>query len=300
MSAAAYMTDDGLKPGDILVEIDGTSVEKRIETLSPYVVLPEEDKIVNKISEPLLAVKAETAKVKVVRDGRKKSLTVETLKEKFRPKNPYENGLLEGENIGYIDPGVLKKGEIEDLMEAFADTEGMIVDLRSYPSVFIPYLLGEYITPEPKQFASMSFQNRAVPGSFLVQNNLLSGAGVMKKNHMSKKEYPAYHGKVVILMNETSQSQSEFTVMALRQSPNAVVVGSPSIGADGNVVKISLPGRVNMYMSGLGVFTPEGGQTQRVGLTPDVECYPTVEGLRDNRDELIEKAVEIIRGESGE
>lgn len=27
---------------------------------------------------------------------------------------------------------------------------------------------------------------------------------------------------------------------------------------------------------------------------PDVECYPLVEGIRDGRDELLEKAVEII------
>ena len=27
---------------------------------------------------------------------------------------------------------------------------------------------------------------------------------------------------------------------------------------------------------------------------PDVECYPSIEGIRDGRDELLEKAEEII------
>ena len=49
-----------------------------------------------------------------------------------------------------------------------------------------------------------------------------------------------------------------------------------------------------MSITGLGVYTPEGKQTQRCGLEPDVECYPSIEGIRDGRDELLEKAVEII------
>ena len=47
-------------------------------------------------------------------------------------------------------------------------------------------------------------------------------------------------------------------------------------------------------MSSLGIYTPEGGQTQRCGLRPDVECYPTLEGVRGGKDELIEKAIEVI------
>lgn len=99
-------------------------------------------------------------------------------------------------------------------------------------------------------------------------------------------------------MNETSMSQTEFTVMALRQAPGAVVVGSPSIGADGNVVRLSLPGSLILHISGLGVYTPEGEPTQRTGLLPDIECRPTIEGLREGRDELMEKAVSIIQNQS--
>ena len=116
----------------------------------------------------------------------------------------------------------------------------------------------------------------------------------MKEQMDGIRTFEPYQGKVVILMDEGSQSQSEFAIMALRQAPNATVVGSPSIGADGNVVKVSLPGRVIFGMSSLGVYTPEGGQTQRCGLKPDIECYPTLDGIKAGKDELIEKAIEVI------
>ena len=283
----------GLKPGDVILKIDGLPIEERIKELSQYTALSEPDKFALLLSRSLLKTDKAEVEVLVLRDGTEVTLKAAATQKGFQFKNPYKNGMLEQEQIGYIDPSALKKGDIEKLMKEFADTKGIIVDLRYYPSVFIPYLLGEYVTPEPKQFARMTFPNRAIPGSFFYSDECMSGAGVLAGTGQPGA-YPPYGGKLVLLMDETTQSQPEFTIMALRQAPNSVVVGSPSIGSDGNVVKLTLPGTVEFYFTGLGVFTPEGEQTQRVGLKPDIVCYPTVEGLRNGRDELVEKAVEII------
>ena len=45
----------------------------------------------------------------------------------------------------------------------------------------------------------------------------------------------------------------------------------------------------------LGIYTPDGGQTQRIGLSPDIEVYPTVEGIKEGRDELKEAAIAYIQ-----
>lgn len=300
---AAAPAASGLKPGDVLLSIDGKTVNERIEELRPYFALPEENKIEQCLQVSLISAASGNADVEVLRGSETLSLSVKTGSQAYTAQNPYKNGLLTDapENlpadakIGYIDPAALKEGDVQKLMEAFADTQGIIIDLRRYPSVFIPYLMGEYITPEPTDFTLMSFANQAIPGAFAATALLKSGAGTQQLMG-DDTAYPAYGGKVILLMDETSVSQSEFTVMALRQSPNAVVVGSPSFGADGNIVHVSLPGSISFNISGLGVYTPDGGQTQRVGLSPDIECRPTVEGLREGRDELIEKAVALISG----
>jgi C-terminal processing protease CtpA/Prc len=103
-----------------------------------------------------------------------------------------------------------------------------------------------------------------------------------------------YAGKVVILVDETSQSQAEYTAMALRAMPGAVVVGSTTAGADGNVSSIPLPGGLNTMISGLGVFYPDHRPTQRVGIVPDVVVRPTIEGIAAGRDEVLERAVRVI------
>lgn len=95
-------------------------------------------------------------------------------------------------------------------------------------------------------------------------------------------------------MNESSVSAAEFTVMSLRNAPDAVVVGSPSLGADGDVVQFKLPGDVATRFSGLSIFYPDGSPTQRVGIQPDITCLPTIAGIAAGKDELLDKAISLI------
>jgi C-terminal processing protease CtpA/Prc len=73
-----------------------------------------------------------------------------------------------------------------------------------------------------------------------------------------------------------------------------LVIGSPTTGADGNISRFGLPGGINAIISGIGVYYPDGRETQRIGLIPDIEVKPTIQGIKERRDELLEKAIEII------
>lgn len=223
------------------------------------------------------------------------TLTVNTQEDSFVPENSLESGLMEGGRIGYIAPDALQEGDVERLMEEFADTKGIIVDLRQYPSVPVLYLLSEYFIPEPRVFAAIDCSNPLRPGNFCRLPFEMSGAGYSKMMGLSDRDdYPLYEGKVVLLINEFSQSQSETTAMGLRQAPRAVVVGSPSIGADGDVAEMNLPGKLVVTFSTMGFYTPEGEPIQRVGVQPDVFCRPTAEDLRQGRDALMETAIDLI------
>jgi C-terminal processing protease CtpA/Prc len=106
---------------------------------------------------------------------------------------------------------------------------------------------------------------------------------------------PRYTGKVAILVDEASISQAEYTAMAFRAAGNAIVVGSTTMGADGNVSQIPLPGGLNTAISGIGVFYPDKKPTQRIGIIPDFEVKPTIAGIRAGRDEVLEEALRQIR-----
>ena len=283
-----------LLAGDILLRIDGMSLEDRIEEQKKYHALPEENKILNQLKSTLLQSKGEKADIQILRGDERKTIQINTLKYQYEYENPLPNAIMDPYNIGYIDPSNLEQGDLEKLMKEFKNTDGLIVDLRYYPSTAITYLLNEYINPDQKVFASISFPNQAIPGEFCDQE-MVSGSGTLKEQENDIRTFEPYMGKVILLMDEGTQSQSEFTIMSLRQAPNTTVLGNPSIGADGNITIVKLPGTIQFPISGLGVYTPEGEQTQRCGLQPDVECYQTIDGILSGKDELVEKAIELIQ-----
>jgi C-terminal processing protease CtpA/Prc len=82
--------------------------------------------------------------------------------------------------------------------------------------------------------------------------------------------------------------------MAVRAVPGAVVIGSTTAGADGNVSQIPLPGGYRTMISGLGVFYPDMRPTQRVGIVPDIVVSPTIEGVKAGKDELVDAAIRHI------
>lgn len=284
-----------LQPGDVLLTVDGMAMADRIAELSEYFPVPEPDKFVNALFYPLLSVEGETSRITLRRDGQERTVEVTNSRSYDGGVEFTESGLIAGGRIGYIAPATLKEGDLEELMVTFADTDGLVVDLRQYPGYPFALDLSEYLIPEPTLYAILELPNMADPGRFW-QMGQYGGAGYLAQMDIAddRENVPLYTGQVVILIDETSQSQSEFATMCLRQAPGAVVVGSPSVGADGNAIYIHLPGGCRTRFTTLGVLTPEGKETQRVGVQPDVLCTPTVEGIAAGRDDLLEKAVEII------
>jgi C-terminal processing protease CtpA/Prc len=101
----------------------------------------------------------------------------------------------------------------------------------------------------------------------------------------------------VVIVYEFSQSQAGYTAMAFKAGDNTTIIGSTTAGADGNVSSIMLPGGLQTAISGIGVYYPDDRETQRIGIVPDIEVKPTVKGIREGRDEVLEKAIEIIEKE---
>ena len=123
--------DTGLQQGDVLVEVDGTTIEQRLTQLRRYFVFSREDAYLNQIEYQLVQTKESTAQVTVLRDGAEVELQVDTTKEPYEGENPYKTGVLEGENIGYLDPSALTSQEqLEEWMGQVQDTDGLILDLR--------------------------------------------------------------------------------------------------------------------------------------------------------------------------
>ncbi|MDD2386134.1 MAG: S41 family peptidase [Bacteroidales bacterium] len=186
--------------------------------------------------------------------------------------------------IAYIDNGTLQRKYLPELWKKTKNTKGLIIDLRNYPSDFPIYVLSSYLMPQSTPFVKFSKGSIERPGLFTYSST----------NSVGKKNKKHYKGKIVIIINEITQSSSEFHAMAYIVHPNATVIGSTTAGADGDVSEFYLPGGLRTMISGIGIYYPDGTETQRVGIVPDIEIKPTIQGIKEGRDELLEKAIALI------
>ncbi|MEL0644264.1 S41 family peptidase [Olleya sp. Ti.3.14] len=282
---------NGLKIGDIITRINGKKVEDIVRDNHDFYPASNQPTRLRDFSFNLLRTTSDSIGIEIENNGNKliKAIPVYNKKDiagfyKWYTKDENISSFkLLKNNIGYVSLKNIKNKDVDKIKKEFKDTKGIIVDIRNYPSAFTPFTLGSFFTSSKTPFVKFTTGNIDYPGEFTLGDNLY----IPSKGK-------TYQGKVIVLVNEISQSAAEYTAMAFRAGDNVSIIGSTTAGADGNVSTIYLPGGLRTMISGIGVYYPDGTPTQRVGIVPDIEVKPTIKGLIEGRDELIEKAIEII------
>lgn len=282
--------DTGTKIGDIITKINEVSVEEIVKENLKYIPASNYPTQLRDIASKLLRTNDDTIKIEYIRNG-KTDQTELSVYSKSRLYNPLQLNKdyyqKIGSDIAYIYPGNIRNSDLPSILSEIQETKGLIIDLRSYPLDFIVFSLGAFLLPEPTEFVKFTIGSITDPGLFTMFDHIKLG----------EENNNYYKGKVIILINELTQSRAEFTTMAFRTAPRATVIGSTTAGADGNVSNFSLPGNISTSITGIGIYNPDGTETQRVGIVPDIVVTPTIEGIKENRDELLEKAIELINQE---
>jgi C-terminal processing protease CtpA/Prc len=292
-----YSSDDlgntsGLQIGDAVTKIDGQPVAKLLSEIAPYYAASNEAGRLRDIGRSLTRGKCGAVPVAVLRgsgtldfNAERVPLAKQDLTRDRRHDLPGETFQMLAENVAYLNLSSIKADQVSGYIEAAADTKGLIIDIRNYPSEVVTYAMGSHLVSEPTVFASNTFTDIVNPGAF----HWRIGSTITP-------DLPHYAGKIVILVDENSQSQSETTAMAFRAAPGAIVIGSTTAGADGDISRFPLPGGLQSLISGIGVFNPDHKPTQRIGIVPDIVVRPTIAGIRAGRDEVLEAAIHRMVG----
>lgn len=282
----------GLEIGDIITSINGESVMEIVARVKPFYPASNEPTRLRNIAKDLLQHTAAKLDIEVNKNGQleKKNLKLYELEEinyyNWYPDSDEKSFRMLEDNIGYITLKTIAADDVPKIKTAFKDAKGIVIDIRNYPSSFMPFALGSFFIKEPTAFVKFTMGSLDQPGQFTFGDELII---------QNAEEY--FGGPVVVLLNEYSQSQAEYTAMAFRAGDNTTIMGSTTAGADGNISRIQLPGGLSTVISGIGVYYPDGGETQRIGIVPDIEVKPTVQGIRAGRDEVLERAVEFIKAQ---
>ena len=291
MVVSSYWNSDkidsaGPHIGDVITHLDGKPVSWWVDSLAPYYAASNHRAKLRQLTWHICNGPEPTVNITFISDGIQKNTTVsrydfEDFGFKFLTDSVCYKDL--GDSIGYVSMDDITEEWVKRIADTLHTTKGLILDLREYPNETINYKLYSILSDKSRPFFKSTCPEINNPGAF----------SLTKPNYTGKGKQ-AYQGKIAILINEQSQSHAEFCTMMYRTLPNSIVIGNTTAGADGNVVGIQLPGGVCSYFSGIGIYYPDGSETQRVGIIPDIYVWPTVKGIREGRDELLEKALEWL------
>jgi C-terminal processing protease CtpA/Prc len=298
----------GLEIGDFITHINGKKIEYIIDSIKAYYPASNEAARMYYMATDL--VRSNNNSIHIVYNSsgtiKQKELTMyersDLNMDEPNSKLSYDTIMIDKDSvfIGYITLETIKDTEISHIKKSFMNAKGIIIDIRKYPATLVHFALGEFFTSKRKPFAKFTTGNLNNPGEFNFSRNvpfLNNNAG--NRGSLYDFENPIsenyFQGKLVVIVNEETISLAEYTTMAFRAGDNTVIIGSQTQGADGNVSLIPLPGGLKVGISGIGVYYPDGRGTQRIGIVPDIEVKPTIQGIREGRDELLEKAIELIQ-----
>jgi C-terminal processing protease CtpA/Prc len=278
-----------MKPGDVIIAVNGEKVQDKMKRMLEYVCASNEIARVGFFSVHCLFTGSDSNFI-VTRI--RKGLTFTDTFTMPPPSMSDRDGghalpwrMLEG-NIGYVDMGGLRPSQVDPMMDALAGAKGIIFDVRQSPMDSMQPLYAR-LSSHPFEMVRMTYQDLDYPGVFRWRKARLYG-GV--------NQHP-YKGKVVLLADGSCVSHSEYVLMGLQAATRTTTIGNTTAGQDGDISqRIWLPGGLFSRFSSLGIYYPDGTCAQRAGVRIDKIVIPTIRGLQEGRDEVLEAGINFIKG----
>jgi C-terminal processing protease CtpA/Prc len=289
----------GLKPGDEVLSVDGFRPTRATLWKMEYnyaVLRPQPGKRVMVRSpdgkERELALKAKVEKLdKAVNLVQVFNEYEEDRDDEKKLPRFYQEGegadavfIWKLREFGYTD------SKVDEMISKARKTKGLVLDLRGNPGGAIKTLqrmLG-YVFDHDVKIGEMKERKKSKP--------------LVAKTRGGEK---VFKGQLVVLVDSDSGSAAELFSRIVQLEKRGTVVGDRSAGAVMvSNVRPGLLGDVssgNMIPYGLSVtiadiLLTDGQSLEHVGVTPDVVLLPSAADLRDRRDPVLARAVELAGG----
>jgi len=276
-----------LQKGDIISSIGKQNIKQVRDSLSVFTAASTQGNKDYRINCSIgQMIFGQKNLVKVLRGD--KSLEINVVPVDYKKENAQIYRWI-SDGIGYVDLSQVTNKDINSLFEYLSEADGIIFDLRKAG----PYKM------ELEPFVCHLFENKEIQLSSMVYPDLMHpGAFIWKKNFQTtipdSLSCAIYKGKIVVLINESTQSGLETIALEIRNNCNSTLVGRTTSGALGRVTFVPLLGQRASF-SNFALFSADGTELQRKGINPDIVVLPTIDAIRNGRDEILDAGIDFIK-----
>ena len=158
-----------LMQGDIILRVNGVDIDDVFAEIIRYISLPGEGQSLAMLVAANSLIRSHTQRFEfdMLRDDKELQLSFlggSGVSRRTLAPSLSMTGILPG-NIGYINPQIYRP--INIMMQEFADTNGLIINLRARPRQLYDIFLAEYLLDERLPFITYSLPFQPIPGAFI-------------------------------------------------------------------------------------------------------------------------------------
>jgi C-terminal processing protease CtpA/Prc len=188
--------------------------------------------------------------------------------------------------IVYVDLDRATDAELDAAMPLLDRADGIVFDLRGYPAGSTAAL--SHLTDVPLMCARWNVPVTAFPDR--------SDVTWQRSRWPVMPRAPHWKAKVAFVTDGGAISYAETYLAIVEAYHLGEIVGAETAGTNGNINFVPLPGGLSMSFTGMKVLKHDGSRHHGVGVLPTVPVSRTIAGVRAGRDELLEKAIEVVSG----
>lgn len=276
----------GLSRGDVVLKIDGTlaadalaRMERTISGATPqfrrWVALNgllrgDEDEV--------------ELELRTARGKKKVRLRRRRGRPPAEPRPPKVHEVRPG--IMYLDVGRIDDEDFRKALPELGKAKGIVFDFRGYPRrlsshKFFPHLIRDKVTSAQWHVPLVTRPDR-------------EGMSFEQSSWSIRPRAPYLRAKRAFITDGRAISYAETCMGIVEHYKLGAIVGGPTAGTNGNVNPFTLPGGYGVSWTGMRVLKHDGSQHHGIGILPTVPVERTIVGVREGRDEFLEKAIEIV------
>jgi carboxyl-terminal processing protease len=263
----------GILSGDTLIAVDGKPITA--------------DLTVAQIADLVKGEKGTAVVLTIIHPGETVEVEINVVRDDILIPSVAYRLLQQNENIGYVRLSRFSAESSQEVADALLDLSAQgatsyILDLRQNRGGLL-----DAAVEVADQFLD--------EGEILLQQSRDEGERVFKATNDTLIPDAA----LIVLIDKGTASAAEIVAGALRDRQRAQLVGNePTFGKGSVQLVFDLSDGSSVHVTSARWLTPNGTQLDGQGLEPDITVEVTQEAIDNGRDEVLDRAIELLGEES--
>jgi C-terminal processing protease CtpA/Prc len=199
-------------------------------------------------------------------------------------KQKKQSGEIE-KGIYYLNLDLTPMPEINRLMPELQKAGSIICDLRGAPKgshLLIGHLVKEKITSQEMWVPQVIYPD-------------YEKVTYKKMKWQVEPLEPVLTAKMIFIADSRTIDYAEAILSFIQQYKLGTIVGQPTAGTTGSTNSFYLFGKYLVRWTGMKVVKYDGSPHHGIGIIPNIPVERTLKGVKEGRDQLLEKAIELAK-----